>query len=104
MFNTVRNFLNELDIVTVISILILIFITSLIGVYYYQDITYGAHYGEIIDKRYTPTVSSYSKGSFYYYGKNYAFLIEKNNKNIWISVTGDEYNNLNIGECYIKCE
>lgn len=105
MIDKIREYIDDLGFVGIISFMIIFIIILIISYAFYQELSFGSHYGKIVNKEYYPSyVSSYGKGDITYSGESYKLLLERNNKRLWVNVTKDEYNNLKIGDCYYKCE
>lgn len=97
--------------IEILAILMIVAIVGLIGLSIYQDVSYGKKTGVIIDKEYHASWVGYSTS--YVNGRSinipvthpqrWTIRIQKDNKDLWIDVSENEYNSLNIGDCY-NCE
>lgn len=95
-------------IMTIIVVLIILVVVGAFGYAIYEDINYGVKEGTVIDKRYS---SAYTTWNPIYNGKTttsypiyhppeWNIKIQKEEKDIWIEVTEQEYNNLKVGDYY----
>lgn len=91
-----------------IAILIIIAIIAIIGISIYQNVSFGTKQGIVIDKQYNaPWISyntSYVNGNHIIipvtHPQTWSIKIKKGDKELWIDVSENEYNNLSIGDCY----
>lgn len=100
--------MNNKGFIEIIAILFIIFVFIIIGVIVYQDIDFGTKQGIVIDKRYHSAwvqhSTSYANNGTIsipiVYPESYSIKIKKGNKQLWIDVDRNEYNQFNIGDCY----
>lgn len=100
--------MNNKGFVEIIAILIMILVFAIIGYAVYSDVSFGTKRGTVIDKRYNAqwisyTTSTTSNGSINIpvaHPESYQIKIKKDNKELWIDVDSNTYNNINIGDCY----
>ena len=98
-------------IIESICILFIIFVVALIGISIYQNVSFGTKQGIVVDKQYhAPWISyntSYVNGNHISipvtHPQSWSIKIKKDDKELWIDVSENEYNNLSIGDCY-NCE
>lgn len=94
--------------IEIMAFLVTGFIVLIITVLLYKSITFGAHTGIVIDKRYSASYVGYTSSDVdgniiripTTYPQTWSIKIQKDNKTLWINVTEKEYNELSIGDCY----
>lgn len=102
---------NKGFIIESIAILIIIVVVAIIGINVYQNVTFGTKQGIIIDKQYHAPWVSYNTS---YVNDNHISIpvthpeswsvkIKKDDKELWIDISENEYDSLKIGDCY-HCE
>lgn len=102
---------NKGFMIELIAILIIIGIFSLIGISIHKNIDFGAKQGIVIDKQYNAPRISYTNSNVngssinipVTHPQSWSVKIKKDDKELWIDVSENEYNNLKIGDCY-NCE
>lgn len=91
-----------------IAVLIIISIVAIIGIGIYKNITFGAKQGIVIDKQYNSPWVSYNTSNVngnhisipVTHPQSWSIKIKKDDRELWIDVSENEYNSLSIGDCY----
>lgn len=99
---------NKGFIIEAIAVLTMIGIFSLIGIIIYKNISFGTKQGIVIDKQYHAPWVSYNTSNVngnhisipVTHPQSWSIKIKKDDKELWIDVSENEYNNLSIGDCY----
>lgn len=100
-------------VVVGITAFIIIGIFAMIFIEIRQDVEYGIHEGQVIDKSYHSayTTRYYNSNSIsipQYHPESYQIKIQKEvnskTKTVWINVDKDTYHNIKIGDYYGKEE
>lgn len=94
--------------IEILAALIIVTVVGIIGYAVYQDVSYGTKTGIVIDKQYhaswvshsTSYVNDRSINIPVTHPQTWSIRIQKDNKDIWIDVSENEYNSLSIGDCY----
>lgn len=91
-----------------IVILVIVAIAAIVAIDIYQNVSFGVKTGIVVDKEYHSSWVSYNTS----YSSNthlsipvthperWSIKIKKEDKELWIDVSENEYNNLSIGDCY----
>lgn len=95
-------------LIEILAILVILLIVGLVAYSIYEEASFGAKTGIIVDKKYHASwvsyQSSYVNGSTINipvtHPQSWSIKIQKDNKELWIDISESEYNNLNIGDCY----
>lgn len=111
MSNKYEKILNKKGFIEIIGILFIAFVFLLIGFIFYKDVSFGTKQGIVIDKKYHSAWISYNTS--YVNGssisipvthpESWSIKIKKDDKELWIDISENEYNQINIGDCY-QCE
>lgn len=96
------------EIIELLVVLMISSVVLMIGITFYQEINFGEHIGTIVDKQYHAAYVSYTNsnvnGNYISipttYPQSWTIKIQKGNKTLWIDVSEEEYNELNVGDCY----
>lgn len=96
------------EIIELLVVLMISSIVLMIGITFYQEINFGEHTGNIVDKQYYAAYVSYTdsnvNGNYISipttHPQRWTIKIQKNSKTLWIDVSEKEYNELNVGDCY----
>lgn len=95
-------------LIEILAILVILLIVGVIGYSIYEEVSFGAKTGVIIDKKYhaswvgfqTSRVNNVTINIPVTHPQSWSIKIQKDNKELWIDVSESEYNSLNIGDCY----
>lgn len=96
------------EIIELLVVLMISSVVLMIGITFYQEINFGEHIGTIVDKQYHAAYVSYTNsnvnGNYISipttHPQSWTIKIQKGNKTLWIDVSEEEYNELNVGDCY----
>lgn len=97
-----------LILITVIVIILVVAMFVLIGCAIKIEVDYGTKEGDVVDKKYKSSYSTFvytgQTAVPIYHGEEWKLKIEKEDKELWISVDEITYHNYKIGDYYPKVD